>query len=315
MISVKINQRFPMRAVLFVLCAVLVVSCTSLVDKAGGVLDGSAFEQKIFARYETAKTRPRSKNKDGITVTLARDKSAASRIIIEDERFANLKLRGIFDEAGSVFALTEYTFLCASPHGWNDITVAVIGSGELTRSDAPPHVSLALNSSADGFGEAAIERIGISGGVVRRGAARFSGEEALTALNNRRERLLALAQWMREQHGIPAFKSQKEFAAFWKPVFFPELSLFTKAAPPFDALYVAAQQKDTARRVFGDDVLWNAAYTELLFEGAAERLRPVRDSGALLRDWEESLAWLYLEYSWDSLVETLTRGVPLIKAK
>ena len=314
--------RFPMRTALFVLCAalavssvLLVVSCASLVDKAGGVLDGSAFEQKILARYATAKTRPRSKTKDGVTVTLTRDKSAASRIVIEDERFANLKLRGNFDEAGGVFELTEYTFLCASPHGWNDITVAVIGSGELTRRDAPPGASLALNSASDGFGEAAIEVIGISGGAVRRGAARLSGEEALTALSNRRERLLAVAQWMREQQDVPAFKSQNEFAAFWEPVFFPELSPFTKAAPPFDALYAAARQKDAARRVLGDDVSWNAAYTELLFEGAAGRLCPVRDSGALLRDWEESLAWLYLEYSWDSLVETLSRGVPLVKAK
>jgi hypothetical protein len=309
-------RRVVMRAAFSGLCAaLLVMSCASLVDKAGGVLDGSVFEQKVLARYATAQTRPRGKTKEGITVTLTRDTSYVSRIIIEDARFPHFALRGIFDEAGGVFELTEYTFLCSNPHGWNNITEGITGTGAWTRHDAPPGASLTLNGAAFGFGESAIERIGISDGAIRRGAARLSGEEALTALRNRRERLLALAQWMREQHDVPAFKSQQEFAAFWKPVFFPELSHFKKAAPPFDALYAASRQNRTARRVFGDDVLWNAAYTELLFTGSAERLRPVRDSGALLRDWEESLAWLYLEYSWDSLVETLTRGVPLVRQK
>jgi hypothetical protein len=35
-----------------------------------------------------------------------------------------------------------------------------------------------------------------------------------------------------------------------------------------------------------------------------EALRPLRDSGAMLRDWEEASAWIYLEYSWESLLES-----------
>jgi len=61
-----------------------------------------------------------------------------------------------------------------------------------------------------------------------------------------------------------------------------------------------------------DDIRWNTGYTERVF---SEELWPVRNSGTLLRDWEEAIFWLYLEYEWDSITEKLSREIILQQKK
>jgi hypothetical protein len=53
---------------------------------------------------------------------------------------------------------------------------------------------------------------------------------------------------------------------------------------------------------------WNAAYTRSAFPG---ELWELRDSGALLRDWEEALPWIRLLYYWDYLAGLLAEPVIL----
>jgi hypothetical protein len=54
-------------------------------------------------------------------------------------------------------------------------------------------------------------------------------------------------------------------------------------------------KEENALWVRAEDVNWNAAYTESLLP---EDLRILRDSGSLLRDWEEAFDWICFEYAW-----------------
>ena len=114
------------------------------------------------------------------------------------------------------------------------------------------------------------EGIVISGGKIRYKESRIGGDTALARLRNRQDRILALTEWM-AQFETPVFLSQKEFENYWKALIFPEL---------------VSKNKRTANYqhyILPDD----------LFE--------LKNSGTLLRDWEESLSWIYLEYTWDGI--------------
>jgi hypothetical protein len=87
------------------------------------------------------------------------------------------------------------------------------------------------------------------------------------------------------------FSSQEEFEQFWKPYLLPEM--VKKKERPADYTMANAEWRTA------DSVKWNHSYTQKLFP---EGLWEYRDSGALLRDWEEALQWIFLEYSWETII-------------
>jgi hypothetical protein len=189
--------------------------------------------------------------------------------------------------AGAQIYLTSYTFVCGNYDGWNEFTMDLSGSGvfDANATDA----TLLLTTP--------LEIVQISGGKIRRGDAHITGEQALSALRNRRERLASLAEWMLLREGTPDFATQKAFEKYWKPILLPEMA--PKRKRP------AEWQKEGASWNWAEEVKWNTTYTALIFP---EELRVLRDSGSLLRDWEEAVSWLYLEYQWNSVVDSLASG-------
>jgi hypothetical protein len=95
-----------------------------------------------------------------------------------------------------------------------------------------------------------------------------------------------------------------DFEKYWKPLLFPEI--VSKKKKPSGWL----QEGDQFIRA--EDIKWNTSYTERIFP---EVLRPVRDSGTLLSDWEEALHWIYLEYEWERIAGILSREIVLQKIK
>jgi hypothetical protein len=84
------------------------------------------------------------------------------------------------------------------------------------------------------------------------------------------------------------------FEQYWMPHLFPEL--VSKGTQP----HGWTEKNDIF--VMADSVNWNQSYTQRVFP---EELWEFRNSGALLRDWEEAAAWIYLEYAWDSIIASL----------
>jgi len=264
-------------------------TCASLLNVTGRTIEGKTIGVKVLERWRgEGEAAP-------LTLKRVREKGRGESLIITHKDFPGLEIcatahTAVHAEAdaastdgGGGFEYFSLNFLSTSLNGWNEFSLELLGSGTLTiegkeallTSPEPPELG------------------SLSSGLIRLKSTRLSGGEALSRLKNRRERLLALIDWMKEQ-SPPPLASRDAFAAYWKPILLPELS-------PLDTHPVTYGWLN-ADWVEEDGVYWDRRYTGFIFP---EELRPLRDTGALLRDWEEALPWLYLEYQWDSLAALL----------
>jgi hypothetical protein len=89
-----------------------------------------------------------------------------------------------------------------------------------------------------------------------------------------------------------------------------------KRPPAWTAVTGGRQGQRQGRRQRGEDINWSVDYTGALFpEETAEHLRPVRNSGTLLRDWEEALPWIFYQFEWDAIIASLSQEIRLSKVR
>lgn len=298
-------------ATLLLGCAALLLSCAALAEKTGQLLEGGA--EKTTGRFRCPPAEGsgvRGRRGDEFVLRRLRSRDNAETFSLSPAAWPGLSFRfAVFPGPGegdpgespggdpggdsgrtAEIALLSCSFLCSGYSGWNEFTLDLSGTGRLTVRDRTYTLTFTR-----------LEVTGISRGRIRRGDARISGGEALTALRNRRERIAALSGWMRLSGG-PDFTGRKAFESYWKPRLFPEL-VSRKNRPP-------GYEETGARWARDGDLRWNTAYTAAVFP---EELRPLRDSGAMLRDWEEAAAWIYLACEWDTLVQRLGKELQFIE--
>ncbi|MDR0723423.1 MAG: hypothetical protein LBF75_11660 [Treponema sp.] len=267
-------------------CVLICSACTSLVEKAGQFLDGSGFAGKTLGVYRVAA---------GMEIRYLHVKKGEpeeKKLVISLSAYPGVQFwTSAPDKEGRVF-LEELHFLGGTYTGWNQFTVDMVGEAKF----------ILQRNSALWQGQGPIESVQISWGKIRRNYKLLSGEEALTALRNRYTRIAALTEWMHTQEDLPDFTSLGDFEAYWKPLLMPEL-VPRKKRP-------LAWTTEAASWVRGEQVSWNQHYTEKVFP---ETLWVLRNSGALLRDWEEALAWIYLTYQWDRILQDISQEYILTK--
>jgi hypothetical protein len=270
-------------------------SCNSfmplVVEKTGRLLDGSALAEKTTARYEARVAEGATANME---VRELIDKGGNVSLEISLEEFPAIRFRASAPGPEGAFYFTGLEYLGGSLSGWNEFTLELSGAGSFVVSDQTAVLAF----------PAPPEPVRISSGKIRRSETRITGEEALSNLRNRRERILALTEWMRSREGAPAHRNRRYFEAYWQPLLLPE-TVSKKKRP-------AAWQTENARWVRAEDLKWNATYTESLLP---ENLRILRDSGSLLRDWEEALEWIYVEYAWERIGGYLSGEIILKRIK
>jgi hypothetical protein len=266
------------------LAALLFSGCTSLAELIGGGLNGERGSKAIYGFHDALGS--------GINFYRVMAKDNAQALLITWDKLPQLRIYGSAPGPDGRFYLEKGRLLASSVSGWNEFEFEAAGGGVWKTATGTAYLAL----------DGPVEKLRISGGQIKRGETRLSGAEALTALNNRQERIGALAAWMKER-GAPAFAGQKDFEAYWKPVLLPEMVARRDRGPEFSAAgdYVRAE-----------DVNWNTAWTESLFP---EDLRPLRESGSLLRDWEEAVTWMFFEYEWDNFVGLLQGKLDLIRRR
>ena len=264
----------------------LYTSCVSMVERTGRALDGSAFAERVQATYGAEGS--------DLEIRKMRSRDGEYSLIILPKRFPSVQIRASAPDATGGFILVSLDYLGGNEHGWNEFRLDLFGSGSFVQAETS-----ARFSSPQGF-----EPVQISFGRIRRYDTRITGNEALTYLRNRHERILALTEWMHDQEGHPQGMSLGDFERHWGPILFPELA--RRRARPQGWL----QQGDT--RVRAENISWNIGYTERAFP---ELLWNVRNSGTLLRDWEEALEWIHLKYEWGDLVELLARETVLVRGR
>jgi len=261
----------------FILTAALAIcaGCVSVMEKTGRLIDGSASAEKKVAVYRA----------QDMEITVVQNKKNERSVLIILNDFPMMKIRSSApDEYGEIY-LISLEYLAGSINGWNEYTLDILGEGILYLDG-----NTALTISKD------IEPIQISAGRIHRFDTRITGNEALTSLRNRRERIAATTEWMASLDGAPKGQTIKDFEKYWEPVIFPEMVSGKKRPSGWK------QEGDVFIRA--EDIRWNTGYTERVF---SEELIPVRNSGTLLRDWEEALPWIYLEYEWENIKERLSR--------
>jgi hypothetical protein len=301
----------------FIVCVLAPLSftgCVSLMEKTGKALDGSAFAEKKVAVYRTA----------GMELQEVQNKAGERSFFIVLRQFPAIKIRGSAPNEEGEFYLTSLDYLGGNTHGWNEYRLDLSGYGKLALNE-----TTAVFSVSD-----EIEAVQISAGRIRRYDTRITGNDALTNLRNRRERIVALTEWMNapseevelseeaepaeedglsEDGGGRKETAKKEttksvdrvyFELHWKPLLFPEL--VSKKKRPGN------WQQEGDKWVRAEDIRWNASYTERTFP---EELRVIRDSGTMLRDWEEALEWIYMEYEWGRITALLAQETVLNRVK
>jgi len=275
----------------FGVAPLLLAGCLSIVEGAGRALDGSAFAEKKIATYRTVK---KSKTSAGMELSEMRNKAGERSVVITLDRFPTIKLRGSAPDDAGEFHLTRLDYLGGNSQGWNEYSLDLYGQGTLALSETV--ATLAIPNE--------VETVQISWGRIRRYDTRITGAEALTNLRNRHERILALTEWMASLEGSPAGISLQDFEKHWKPLLFPEL--VSKKTQP------EGWQREGDQWARAEDIRWNAGYTERTFP---ELLRTIRNSGTMLRDWEEALDWIYYTYEWDRILEYLSIAMALYRVK
>jgi len=262
----------------------LLSGCLSVIDMAGQVIDGSAFAQKTIAVYRSA-----DKN---VEATLVEKKNGEREIIIAPAKYPMMKIRASMpDEEGNFFPIS-LEYLAGSLHGWNEFTLELLGAGSFNLSENPSRLTISE-----------IEPILITAGRIHSYDTRLTGSQALTALRNRYERIKALVEWMSTLDS-PVVGDKDAFENYWKTILFPEL--VSKSKRPEGYL----REGDVFKRA--EDIQWNTGYTQRVFP---EELWPIRDSATLLRDWEEALSWIYLEYEWKNIEGFFSREIILEKIR
>ncbi|MDR0301776.1 MAG: hypothetical protein LBI04_05610 [Treponema sp.] len=258
-------------------------------EKAGRTLDGSASAEKKVTVYRASKKNGADED---IEVTVIKNKAGVQSVLISLNNFPMMRLCGSMPDENGEFFLTSLDYLSGSVHGWNEYSMKILGGGALSLGET---CVLEINNE--------IENIQISSGRIHRYDTRINGAEALTSLRNRNERISATAEWMLSLDA-PKGQTIEEFEIFWKPILLPET--VSKNQRPYGWL----QEGDEF--VKAEDIRWNTGYTERTF---SEELYPVRNSGTMLRDWEESLSWIYLNYEWENIKEILSHQIILQSVK
>lgn len=276
----------------------LVTGCASLVEKAGRALDGSAFAERELAVYHLAwaggftdaEGEPPDEETGSVEVRrLLREEDGGEFLAISPGTLPGLRINGTLPGENGEFHLISLDFFCSNIMGWNSFTMEISGAGVFLPNGEGALLKL----------DAPVEAVNIIRGKIRRDETRLTGEDALTVLRNRQERISVLCEWMRGPD-TPRFRNQAEFENYWQPILLPEM-LPPDQRPP-------AWTEQDAEWSRGEDVSWNASYTRARFP---EALWKIRDSGTLLRDWEEAIDWIYFMYLWDDLFCALSNEMNL----
>jgi len=280
------------KTVVILLFILLCSGCVSVMEKAGRKIDGSASAEKKVSVYRTSK---KNGTEQELAVTVIKNKAAEQSVLITLDKYPMMRLHASMPGENGEFFINSLEYLSGSVHGWNEYSMEILGTGSLSFGET---CVLEINNE--------IEHIQITSGRIQRYDTRITGAEALTSLRNRNERIIAITAWMAsfDAAGKRAVNDIKGFENFWKPVLFPEL--VSKKNRPDGWL------KDGDLFIKADDIRWNTGYTGRTFP---EVLHPVRNSGTMLRDWEETLSWIYLYYEWENIKETLSQKTVLQSVK
>jgi hypothetical protein len=280
--------RFSIVVSIFALSSFSCGSIAGLLEKAGHIVNGTAFDEKKVKTYKTG---------NNITFRVFSTKKGEKQSVFTLKAIPSLKFYGAAPDENGDFYISRVHFMFSNIYGWQEGDIDVSAAGNIVENGLSS-ASFSVKTLIV-FGE-------ITRGGIKNRDRRIYGELALTELRDRRERIEAVVSWMRmlQPESLPSdtLRPQKYFENYWQSILFPETVRAAFRPQRYTALEAGAKN-----HVYGEGIKWNAAYTRELLP---EQLRPLRDNGSLFRDWEESAAWFYVWYYRDAIENLLGKESP-----
>ena len=282
----KVSEK---RIVILCVTFFLFYGCVGFVEKAGRFFDGTGSEWDTAALYSAFLQYGAPAD---IDIEIAENKEKEKSLIIFVKSFPMVKIMGTVPDEDGIFYFTSLEYIGGSAHGWNEFSMELSGSGRIVLKEIG---TLEVAEMP--------EKVQITKGRIHRYDTRITGDDAVSALRSRRERIVSLTEWMLSKKDVREMDI-KNFEKYWKPILFPEIAL--KKNRPSDW----RQEGDVFMKA--DDINWNITYTEQVF---SEELWPVRNSGTMLRDWEEALPYIFFEYEWENFLNIFSNKIIFYKVK
>lgn len=234
----------------------------------------------------------------GLTVELAPESGGESSFRIRGDELEGATISGLARQSGELWILDVrgMDWFSNWAEGWTKASFVMEGELSLRRDgsawrivvDAEPRIENAVSASMRLYGDY------------------FEGEQALNLFQHRWDRIQAANEVLKARFPDAWFDyAEPRKIRFAWDLFARRVANFQQAVRAFlfPELYGYEKGRPLAEgRAFAkaESIRWDLAYTKERFP---ESLREIRDSGTMLRDFEECVGLWRLDFCWDALWE------------
>lgn len=230
-------------------------------------------------------------SKDLTKIEIRKDNKGKEWIEISSKLIDPIIFKGTFniDESGDIdIYLNAMQFLAVWPNGWTEGEANIFAKLKLTKEENYYKCKI----------EEKFEIFEITKGAIRYQDDYYYDDKGLINVKNKFDRIIALNEFLKKQEGSQEFfltpifssKTNKSYKDNFEKFLFPELFLDS-------VVYKSSNFKITDPSndlILGENILWNKKYTDNFFP---EHLKNVRNSGTMLRDFEETIDLCFAEYN------------------
>ncbi|HOL57988.1 MAG TPA: hypothetical protein PLD75_10575 [Spirochaetota bacterium] len=193
------------------------------------------------------------------------------------------------DETGDIdIYINAMKFLATWPNGWTEGEASVYARLKLIKEDDYYRCKVEEN----------FQFFEITKGAIRYQDDYYYDEKGLTNVKNKFDRIMALNEFLKNNNNMPEFfytpifksKYGESYKERVERILFPEF--FSDSIIYKDPEFKITDPSNDL--VLAETILWNKKYTDKIFP---EHLRNIRNSGTMLRDFEETIELCFAEYN------------------
>jgi hypothetical protein len=226
----------------------------------------------------------------GLTVELVSTETGTGSIRIYGDSIEGATFTGSVQptEGGRILSITEMHWFSNWANGWTEATLSATGELLLSPNGKEWTISVVQPPRLD-------DPVAAS---TRYFDNYLTGERALEEFTHRWDRILAVVALLKQKLQEQWFEYT---VAPWQPGRRPETASFEEATRKFlfpEVYGYSEPPRQDSQSVRSESIKWNVDYSTASFP---ENLRPIRNSGTMLRDFEECLGLWRLAYCLDEL--------------
>ena len=283
---------------------ILLASCTSTVMAAFDAIDPASLGMVV------AREKPLQSPDGSFVLYAAKNRQGQPQLWVECRRNAGMVLIAPLQE-DLIHALfqnqaggelngnfeTLYQFMNWD-NGWSEYEQNVIGKFKLSYTSEGWHFQLA----------GPLELADLKNAAIRAGDKTWRGDRALGLMRNRSNRIDAVVSFIADKLPEVSDPSQEAWSrdkSWFIPAFKQQLQALLVPEMVDPANRPPTWKEPIKRSDYAESVVWSRDYSESVFP---KELVEIRQSGTILRDWEESTPLIYGRWRWPGTIALLSAG-------